>query len=250
MHLHRALDALAFDGFDPAESLQITMGGAAEQQTAESKKAADVFSAAVLIFWTLTLGRNPFGDEPSQRTAAILRGEPSALPLLARLPEAQHLIGLMLGATPAARLSAAQARRHPALWSDEERLLFVRCVSDDPALSDDRSDFVRALEAQAPTLFAGGDWTTAVHAELLATLQGHRSYHGDCVRDLLRAVRNCDHLQGMPDDVQQLLLPRPAGIAAYFLPRYPALFWALYKLVTRYWRAHAVFAPFFSWQAR
>ena len=72
-----------------------------------------------------------------------------------------------------------------------------------------------------------------LHAELLAVLVAHRSYQPGSVRDLLRAVRNCDHLQGMPAEVQRLLLPRPSGIAAYFLPRFPALFWTLYCTAAR-----------------
>ena len=63
--------------------------------------------------------------------------------------------------------------------------------------------------------------------------QAHRSYQRGSARDLLRAVRNCDHLQGMPAEVQRLLLPRPSGIAAYFLPRFPTLFWTLYCTAAR-----------------
>ena len=89
---------------------------------------------------------------------------------------------------------------------------------------------------------------TRIHAELLAVLVSHRSYRQDSIRDLLRGVRNCDHLQGMPTEVQRLLLPRPAGIAAYFLPRFPALFWSLYCLVEQHWQSKRVFEPFFAWQ--
>ena len=46
----------------------------------------------------------------------------------------------------------------------------------------------------------------------------HRSYQHGSIRDLLRAVRNCDHLQGMPPEVQRLLLPR------WLLPRWLRLF--------------------------
>jgi hypothetical protein len=142
---------------------------------------------------------------------------------------------------------------------------------------------VGALEASAPHLFSRGDWTKGVHAELLAVLQAppppphettyhlprpsrahppptsllptrrgapqaHRSYRCGSVRDLLRAVRNCDHLQEMPAEVQRLLLPRPAGIAAYFLPRFPSLFWTLFTLVQQHWRDKRVFEPFLAWQ--
>ena len=214
----------------------------------QSKKAADVFSCGVLIFWTLTYGQHPHGDKPTQRTANIMHGEAVGLSALAKLPEARHLIAAMLTARPEARLLAEQARQHPALWPDEEKLLFIRCVSDEPTLTDDASPLVRGLEAAGGTLF-GGDWCAKMHAELMATLQAHRSYQHGSVRDLLRAVRNCDHMQGMPTEVQRLLLPRPLGIAAYFLPRFPLLFWTLYTLVQEHWRAMKVFEPFFAWQA-
>ena len=262
--------AYAADGFDPAEVLQLAGGagggaggaggpagggGSCEAHDLlplQSKKAADVFSCGVLVFWTLTYGQHPYsrpdgGDKAAQRTANILRGDAVGLGALARLPEAQQLVGAMLAARPEQRLSAEQARQHPALWSDDEKLLFVRCVADEPQLTDDGCPLVCALEASGGALF-GGDWCAKMHAELMASLQAHRSYQRGSVRELLRAVRNCDHMQGMPAEVQRLLLPRPSGIAAYFLPRFPALFWTLYNLVSEHWRAKRVFEPFFAWQ--
>ena len=147
------------------------------------------------------------------------------------------------------RLQAVQARRHPALWDDEQKLLFIRCVSDEPELADEKSTFVLALEQRASTIFGGEGWGGRLHAELLAVLTAHRSYQHGSVRDLLRAVRNCDHLQGMPPEVQRLLLPRPAGIATYFLPRFPLLFWVLYSLAEEHWQSRRIFEPFFAWMS-
>ena len=106
---------------------------------------------------------------------------------------------------------------------------------------------MRALEEQAKAIFGAEGWGGRLHAELLQVLVAHRSYQYGAVRDLLRAVRNCDHLQGMPTEVQRLLLPRPAGIAHYFLPRFPHLFWTLYALVEQHWPGRSVFDPFFAW---
>ena len=155
----------------------------------------------------------------------------------------------MLQLEPNHRLQAEQARQHPALWSDDQKLLLVRCVSDEPELTDDKSKFVVALEEQARTVFGVEGWGTRLHAELLAVLVSHRSYQQSSIRDLLRGIRNCDHMQGMPPEVQRLLLPRPAGISAYFLPRFPSLFWTLYGLVEQHWQNRRVFEPFFAWQS-
>ena len=244
-------DAMAADGFDPPEIMRAVVGGDTEVDALSmaAKKAADIFSAGVLIFWCLTAGQHPFGEDQGQRRTNVLRGEPPALGQLRKLPEAQHLVTRMLHAEAESRLQAEQARKHPALWDDTEKLLFVRCVSDEPELTDESSTFVLALEDQSQSLFGPDGWGGRIHAELLAVLTAHRSYQHGCVRDLLRAVRNCDHLQGMPPEVQKLLLPRPAGIANYFLPRFPALFWALYSLAEQHWRSRRVFEPFFQWAA-
>ena len=53
-----ARNAIAADGFDPAEALHLAMGGGEQEGLgAAAKKAADVFSCGVLIFWTLTYGQ-------------------------------------------------------------------------------------------------------------------------------------------------------------------------------------------------
>ena len=219
-----------------------------EPPSVQAKQAADIFSAGVLVFWCLTAGRHPFGEEPSQRRSNVLRGEPTALHQLRKLPEVQHLVTRMLSAEPEQRLQAAQCRQHPALWEDEQKLLFVRCVSDEPEMNaKEESKFVLALEERAKGIFGADGWTSKLHAELLAVLVAHRSYQHGSIRDLLRAIRNCDHLQGMPPEVQRLLLPRPAGIARYFLPRFPALFWTLYALVEQHWPNRSVFDPFVAW---
>ena len=117
----------------------------------------------------------------------------------------------------------------------------------EPELTAEKSPFSIALEEKGHAIFGTEGWGVRLHAELLAVLVAHRSYQHGSVRDLLRAVRNCDHLQGMPPEVQRLLLPRPAGIAHYFLPRFPALFWSLYSLAERHWPSKVVFEPFFQW---
>jgi serine/threonine-protein kinase/endoribonuclease IRE1 len=268
-------DAMADDGFEPPEVVRarysaqsdrlppgaVLHGGGARSHAADeddavlsvpAKKAADIFSAGVLLYWSLTCGLHPFGEDSATRRKNVLRGEPANLGQLKRLPEAQHLMMHLLHPDAERRLSAASARLHPALWEDEQKLLFVRCVSDEPELTEEHSHFVHALEDKGKAIFGTDGWGGRLHAELLAVLTAHRSYQHTCVRDLLRAVRNCDHLQGMPPEVQRLLLPRPAGIARYFLPRFPALFWSLYSLVEHHWQKpqpRRVFEPFFAWCA-
>lgn len=46
------------------------------------------------------------------------------------------------------------------------------------------------LETGAYTVCMEGDWRAAVDPEVTADLRKYRSYRGDSVRDLLRALRN------------------------------------------------------------
>ena len=128
----------------PSPPLQTVMGAEELPLSPQAKKAADVFSAGVLIFWTLTGCQHPFGEEATQRTANIMRGDPSNLGQLRHLPDARHLVSGMVQQQPEARLLAEQARQHPCLWTDERKLLFVRCVADEPALTDDAAPLVGA----------------------------------------------------------------------------------------------------------
>lgn len=46
------------------------------------------------------------------------------------------------------------------------------------------------LETGAHTVCVEGDWRAAVDPEVTADLRKYRTYRGDSVRDLLRALRN------------------------------------------------------------
>ena len=79
----------------------------------------------------------------------------------------------MVAAQPDAQLLAEQARQHPALWPDEEKPSL--CAASQRACDDRRRRPARGLEGAAGLLFSD-DWCAKMHAELMATLQAHRSY--------------------------------------------------------------------------
>lgn len=67
------------------------------------------------------------------------------------------------------------------LWQD---------VSDRVEKEDVTGSVLERLETGANTVCEAGDWRAAVDAEVTADLRKYRSYRGDSVRDLLRALRN------------------------------------------------------------
>lgn len=51
-------------------------------------------------------------------------------------------------------------------------------------------EVLATLETGAHSVCVCGDWRAAVDDEVTADLRKYRSYRGDSVRDLLRALRN------------------------------------------------------------
>ena len=81
------------------------------------KKAADVFSAGVLIFWTLTGCQHPFGDAATQRTTNITRGSAANLGQPPHLPDARHTVSGRVPPPPEAATDSSFAwRRWVAPW--------------------------------------------------------------------------------------------------------------------------------------
>jgi serine/threonine-protein kinase/endoribonuclease IRE1 len=58
-------------------------------------KAVDIFSLALVLFWTLTHGKHAYGEHVFERDGNIVNGEPD-LSLLDGLPDMQNLLRAML----------------------------------------------------------------------------------------------------------------------------------------------------------
>jgi hypothetical protein len=78
---------------------------------------------------------------------------------------------------------------------DNVSILTLYCVcgwqdcSDRVEKEEVTGEVLAILETGACTVCAG-DWRSAVDDEITADLRKYRSYRGDSVRDLLRALRN------------------------------------------------------------
>lgn len=102
------------------------------------------------------------------------------------------------------RPKAVEVLQHPFFWSCEERLSFLRDVSDRVELEDREmeSELLEALEGSRVAAF-GGKWGEKLDAALIADMGRYRRYRFDCVRDLLRVIRNkLNHYRELPRDLQ------------------------------------------------
>lgn len=131
--------------------------------------------------------------------------------------------------------------------------------SSTSAVAVAESELIRQLEVGAREVTAGGDWTKKVDKAFMDDLGKWRKYHGNSVRDLLRALRNKvsspilvlavlltitdmlhthvraqkHHYQDMPPALRRSMGHLPDGFLSYFTRRFPSLFLHVYEVVAK-----------------
>uniref|UniRef100_A0A8C2QA79 Serine/threonine-protein kinase/endoribonuclease IRE1 n=1 Tax=Cyprinus carpio TaxID=7962 RepID=A0A8C2QA79_CYPCA len=187
--------------------------------------AVDIFSAGCVFYYVTSKGQHPFGDT-LRRQANILSGPPKVF--LAVLVFVEDVIGRdlierMISAEPETRPSAASVLKHPFFWSPEKQLQFFQDVSDRIEKEPADSAIVARLENSGRSVVRT-NWRMHISAPLQTDLRKFRTYKGNSVRDLLRAMRNKKHhYHELPPEVQTALGEVPDGFVAYFTSRFPRL---------------------------
>ncbi|XP_068178485.1 serine/threonine-protein kinase/endoribonuclease IRE1 [Antennarius striatus] len=187
--------------------------------------AVDVFSAGCVFYYVVSRGQHPFGDA-LRRQINILSGEYSLSQFMEDIHEdviAQDLIEQMISGEAESRPSTACVLKHPFFWSPEKQLLFFQDVSDRIEKEPADSPIVVRLEA-AGRAVVRTNWRMHISVPLQTDLRRFRTYKGNSVRDLLRAMRNKKHhYHELPSEVQETLGELPEGFVGYFTSRFPRL---------------------------
>ncbi|KAM2190894.1 hypothetical protein TB1_026140 [Malus domestica] len=207
-------------------------------------RAVDMFSLGCLLFYCITGGRHPFGDQ-LERDINIVRNQKD-LSLVEHIPEAIDLISCLLDPKPDKRPKASEVRLHPLLWDSETRLSFLCCFSDKVELDKvANSGVLTALESIAPKAF-DGTWDKEMELAFLTEI-GYKRYKFHSVRDLLRVIRNkSNHYIELPEQIQELVGPFPEGFDFYFARRFPRLLFEVYKFVCQNYREEKCFGKYFK----
>ncbi|XP_041839499.1 serine/threonine-protein kinase/endoribonuclease IRE1 isoform X2 [Melanotaenia boesemani] len=187
--------------------------------------AVDVFSAGCVFYYVVSRGQHPFGDA-LRRQINILSGEYSLLHFMEDIHDdviARDLIEQMISAEAESRPSTACVLKHPFFWSPEKQLLFFQDVSDRIEKEPADSSIVVRLET-AGRAVVRTNWRMHISVPLQTDLRRFRTYKGNSVRDLLRAMRNKKHhYHELPPEVQETLGELPEGFVSYFTSRFPRL---------------------------
>ncbi|CAN8252184.1 unnamed protein product [Cochlearia groenlandica] len=201
-----------------------------ERQT----RAVDLFSLGCVLFFCMTAGKNPYGDN-FERDVNILNDRKDLF-LIESLPEAVHLLSGLLHPDPDLRPRAQEVLHHPLFWSADMRLSFLRDASDRVELEnrEESSDLLAALESTA-TVTLNGRWDEKLDSIFLDNIGRYRRYKFDSIRDLLRVIRNkLNHYRELPRELQELLGSVPEGFDRYFSSRFPKLLIQVYTVLFDY----------------
>ncbi|XP_063362151.1 serine/threonine-protein kinase/endoribonuclease IRE1 [Cydia amplana] len=188
--------------------------------------SVDIFSLGCVFYYVLSQGQHPFGDV-LRRQANILTGDYNLEQLDKVLPNEEVLvtkilIRAMISARPHARPPCESVLKYPMFWGKQSILNFLQDVSD----------HVESLGPSAPAhpleLGAGrvvrGDWRARVCGRVAADLRARRTYRGDRVAHLLRAIRNKKHhYRELEPEIRESLGKLPDGFVTYWLQRFPLL---------------------------
>lgn len=184
-----------------------------------------------MYYYVLSHGKHPFG-EPMRRQANILAYEPD-MPIFAGNAVddtaesskilAEQLIVAMISKDPQRRPPAGALLNHPFFWSAERVLAFLQDVSDRVEKLDFAVNPLRTLEKNGRTVVRD-DWSAHLHESIRADLRKYRGYHGNSVRDLMRALRNKKHhYHELSADMQAILGAVPRDFTRYWVQRFPRL---------------------------
>uniref|UniRef100_A0A4W3IVA5 Serine/threonine-protein kinase/endoribonuclease IRE1 n=1 Tax=Callorhinchus milii TaxID=7868 RepID=A0A4W3IVA5_CALMI len=187
--------------------------------------AIDIFSAGCVFYYVVSKGKHPFSDT-LHRQSNILLGTYC----LDHFKEENHenvvgkdLIEQMISGDPQQRPSAQHVLKHPFFWRREKQLQFFQDVSDRIEKEPAEGPIVFRLESRGRTVVRT-NWRMHISSPLQMDLRKYRTYKGNSVRDLLRAMRNKKHhYHELPPEVQETLGEVPDQFVLYFTSRFPNL---------------------------
>lgn len=222
------------------------------QQRGRWKAKSDVQVAGMVVFYMLTGGRHPFGDNAIATQFNILQGIPANLHLVGHNPLAQDLIEWMLTSDVDRRPSAHEVLySHPYFWIlPDGRLDAERCANfvakvamTTPCRHPEKYPEWQVFERDvARELFGpAADWAAAgaLNSRIVATKQkfqahkqaeGGKEYRTTSLCDFLRLLRNI-LMHHTPED--RAVMGKDRSVAEYIASRewFPGLVARLYKVV-------------------
>lgn len=197
-------------------------------------KQSDIFSLALVIYFTLSLGRHLFGNEMTTQVEIAKASVPDFKHMLSNINSFAyvHLLRRMLNNNPTERPRIEEVAEHPALLTSYNVMEFFANKSDEFE-NLIKADPWKANLLEDPSIVTNLNWMNRLPVNTQKYLRSYQLnnrkqplYKGKetSIRYLLRAVRNTKaHRTEYPKDVQTELGIFPDGHVALWLKVCPKL---------------------------
>lgn len=160
------------------------------------KSSTDIQVAGMLIYYILSGGHHPFGDEDYKCEGNIVDG----IYTLDHVQDvvAKDLIELMINKNPGDRPTVEECLSHPFFWSPKKRIRYLKEIGNlSPVESYNKAEnaeksWRKELKSWVDECTQDGsftDWKSQFPSELVQKMEKKRHYD-DHIVDLLRFIRN------------------------------------------------------------
>ncbi|CAN6875769.1 unnamed protein product, partial [Brassica oleracea] len=211
--------------------------------------ALDMFSFGCILFYSLSGGLHPFGDEKNC-VKHIASNQPS-LSEINHLPEAKQLVRGLLNSNPESRPSASEVLKHPIFWSTDKKIQLIVEASDHFTAVPAFLQNLTATERKITTALAK-KWVSQVDGNVLNSMRS--KYRDNDFGELVRFFRNCKchysdimiDIKGSIVSIQTVMGDMPDGFHSYFASRFPELLMVVHNIISNNLRSESKFNMFFK----
>ncbi|XP_060073765.1 uncharacterized protein LOC132553531 [Ylistrum balloti] len=210
-------------------------------------KQSDIQVTGMLLYYVLTGGEHPYGDNNLAIQVSIQQNWPDIKYLG---DEVNDLLSNMLCMPPDNRPCIGDLLKHPYFWADEKRLRFVLIAGSDvlrdmklgvPTFGGTGGTMIDIINAVGCDTFAN-DWMSRVDPVIMKEMRSFRQYKNTLVELVLFVYNCCLHFEKMSEEARNVL-DEPCK---YFLSKFPTLFMSVFSAIKGSDRSQKIcYKPFF-----
>lgn len=210
-------------------------------------KQSDVQVLGMLLYYILTGGKHPYGENNLAIHVSIQQNWPDIKYVGG---EVNDLLSNMMCTSQDTRPGIGDLLKHPYFWADEKRLRFVLIAGSDvlrdmklgvPTFGGTGGTMIDIINAVGSDTFAN-DWMSLVDPVIMKEMRSFRQYKNTLVELVLFVYNCCLHFEKMSEEARDVL-DEPCK---YFLSKFPALFMSVFSAIKRSERSQKIcYKPFF-----
>ncbi|KAK6174412.1 hypothetical protein SNE40_017694 [Patella caerulea] len=203
-----------------------------DNEDIEPTTYSDVQVCGMLIYYILTGGKHPYGENPYEIEVNICQNWGQMMFIS---EEANDLTSAMLFSDITARPTIEQCLGHPFFWSDEKRFRLILIAGSDVlkemktgmAVTGTGSTTMIDFLNVVPTDDVSEDWMSDLDPVVLKDMRSFRQYKNTLAELVLFLYNCCLHFDKMSPSAREVM----DDPCRYFLAKFPHLFMAVYRAI-------------------